>query len=167
MPEAWENKVKELGAFVRGRKIKSAVELLRVVCLSLTEGKFFSGTAVLLQRGAMGLISKKAVCTRFQTCGEWHRWRWEHLYRNNEEAPVWLGDRKVYLVDARDEPVPGSDTADYRLQYALGLFDLRMKEMGLTATEPGEKAGHFKSFGAKDVVLGERAYCSKPEIAYL
>jgi hypothetical protein len=29
-----------------------------------------------------------------------------------------------------------------------------MKEMGLIATEQGEKAGHFKSFGEKDIVIG-------------
>jgi hypothetical protein len=55
------------------------------------------------------------------------------------EAPVWPGDRKVYLVDASDEPVHGSDKADYRPRYAIGLFDLGMKEMALTVTEQGEK----------------------------
>jgi hypothetical protein len=29
MPEGWEDKAKELGALVRGREIKSAVDLLR------------------------------------------------------------------------------------------------------------------------------------------
>jgi hypothetical protein len=90
--------------------------------------------------------------------------RTPHLYRNNKairEAPAWLGDRKVYLVDASDEPVHGSDKADYRPRYAIGLFDLGMKEMALTAAEQGEKAGNFKSFGEKGVVIGDRAYCSK------
>jgi hypothetical protein len=51
----------------------------------------------------------------------------ERIYRNNQvirEPPEWLGDRKVYAVDASDEPVHGSDEADYRLHYAIGLFDL-------------------------------------------
>jgi hypothetical protein len=48
MPERWEEKAKELGAFTRGREIKSSVH-------------------------------------PFQRCGEW------------------LGERKVYLVDAGDE----------------------------------------------------------------
>jgi hypothetical protein len=42
------------------------------------------------------------------------------------------------LVDASDEPVHGSDKADYRLHYAIGLFDLGMKEMG---------AGHNGNLG--------------------
>jgi hypothetical protein len=170
MPEGWEDKAKELGAFVRGREIKSAVDLLRLVFLYLTEGKSFSGTAALLRLGDICSISKKAVFTRFQRCGEWLGWLCEHLYRNNQaigEAPAWLGGRKVYLVDASDEPVHGSDKADYRLHYAIGLFDLGMKEMALTATGQGEKAGNFRSFGEQDLMIGDRAYCSKQGIAYL
>jgi hypothetical protein len=162
MPEGWEGKAKGPGAFAHGREIKSAVDLPRLVFLYLTEGKSFSGAAALLRLGAMCSISKKAVFTRFQRCGEWLWWLWENLYRNNKaigEAPAWLGDRKVYLVDSSDEPVHGSDKADYRQQYALGLFDLGMKEKEMTATEQGEKAGTFKSFGEKDIVIGDRAYC--------
>jgi hypothetical protein len=170
MPEGWEDKAKELGALVRGREIKSALELLRLVFLYLTEGKSFSGTAALLELGGSCSISKKAVFTRFQRSGEWLRWLCEHLYRNNHaiiEPPQWLGGRKVYAVDASDEPVHGSDKADYRLHYAIGLFDLGMKEMALTGTEIGEKASNFKSFGEQDIMIGDRGYCSKQGIAYL
>jgi hypothetical protein len=170
MPEGWEAKAKELGAWSRGREIKNAPDLLRLVFLYLTEGKSFSGTAALLKLTGIRSISKKAVFTRFQKCGEWLRWLCEHIYRNNQairEAPPWLGDRKVYLVDASDEPVHGSDKTDYRLHYAIGLFDLGMKEMALTGTETGEKASNFKQFGEGDLVMGDRAYCSKQGIAYL
>jgi hypothetical protein len=37
MPERWEEKAKELGALVRGREIKSVLDLLRLVFLYLTE----------------------------------------------------------------------------------------------------------------------------------
>jgi len=42
-----------------------------------------------------------------------------------------------------------------------------MKEMVLTRTETGEKVSTFKTFGDKDIVIGDRAYCSKQGIAYL
>jgi hypothetical protein len=48
MPEGWKAKAKELGALARGREIKNALDLLRLVFLYLTEGKSFSGTAALL-----------------------------------------------------------------------------------------------------------------------
>jgi hypothetical protein len=59
MPERWEEMAKELGAFTRGRAIKSAVDLLRLVFLDLTEGKSFSGTAALLELGDICSIRKK------------------------------------------------------------------------------------------------------------
>jgi hypothetical protein len=104
-------------------------------------------------------ISKKAVFRRFQKCGEWLGWLCQSIYRSNKaivQAPGWLGERKVYLVDASDEPVHGSEKADYRLHYAIGLYDLGMKEMALTTTETGEKAGNFKTFGERDIVIGDR-----------
>jgi hypothetical protein len=42
-----------------------------------------------------------------------------------------------------------------------------MKEMALTGTEQGEKVSNFKSFGERDLVTGDRAYCSKQGIEYL
>ena len=170
MPPGWQNKAKELGALLREREIKNAIDLLRLVFLYLTEGKSFSGTAALLNLAGICSISKKAVFTRFQKCAEWLRWLCESIYRNNKairEAPGWLGERKVYLIDASDEPVHGSDKADYRLHYAIGLFDLGMKEMALTTTETGEKVSNFKAFGENDIVIGDRVYCSKQGIEYL
>jgi hypothetical protein len=71
------------------------------------------------------------------------------------------------LVDASDEPVHGSDKADYRLHYAIGMFDLGMKEMALATTETGEKVSNFKAFGETDIVTGDRAYYSKQGTEYL
>jgi hypothetical protein len=79
LPEGWEEKVKELGAFAHGQKIKGAPDLLRLVFLYLTEGTSFSGTAALPGLGDMGSTSGKAVFTRFQRCGGWLRRMCEHL----------------------------------------------------------------------------------------
>jgi hypothetical protein len=49
----------------------------------------------------------------------------------------------------------------------MGLFDLGMKEMALTAAEQGEKAGNFKSFGKNDIVIGDRGYRGKQGIECL
>jgi hypothetical protein len=98
MPDGWEVKAKELGALTRGREIKNALDMLRLVFLYLTEGKSLSGTAAWLELSGICAISKKAVFTRFQKCGEWLGWLCERIYRNNEaiiEPPQWLGDRKV------------------------------------------------------------------------
>ncbi|MDR0556450.1 MAG: hypothetical protein LBG43_01060 [Treponema sp.] len=67
-----------------------------------------------------------------------------------------LGERKAYLADAGGEPARGSDKADCRPCYAIGLFDLGMKEMALTGTEQGEKVSNFKSFGTKGCIMNMR-----------
>lgn len=170
LPEGWETKAKELGALCRGRKIKRAEDLLRLIFIYMSEGKSFSGTAALLNLSEICSMTKKAVFTRFQKCGAWLQWLCEHIYRNNEmigTPPEWLEERKVYLVDASDEAVYGSNKTDYRLHYAIGLFDLSMKEMVLTDIKTGEKISNFHRFGEKDIVIGDRAYCSKQGIAYL
>jgi hypothetical protein len=59
MPEGWEQKAKELGAFTREGEIKSAHDLLRLVFLYLTEGESFSRTAVLPELGNICSISRK------------------------------------------------------------------------------------------------------------
>jgi hypothetical protein len=48
LPAGWETKAKEQGALTRGRAIKSATDLLRLVFIYQGEGKSFSGTASLL-----------------------------------------------------------------------------------------------------------------------
>jgi hypothetical protein len=113
-----------------------AIDLLRLVFIYLTEGESFSGTAALLKLAGICSITKKAIV----------------------QPPEWLGNRKVYIADASGDPIHGSDKADYQLHYAIGLFDLGMKEMALTATETGEKASNFKTFGEKDIVMGIGAY---------
>ncbi|MDR2476412.1 MAG: hypothetical protein LBD18_01325, partial [Treponema sp.] len=82
MPPGWEDKAKELGALVRSREIKDAVDLLQLVFIYMSEGKSFSGTAALLELAGVCSISKKAVFRRFQKSGEWLWWLCEHLYRN-------------------------------------------------------------------------------------
>jgi hypothetical protein len=42
-----------------------------------------------------------------------------------------------------------------------------MKEMALTETGVGEKLSNFKTLGRDDLVIGDRAYCSKQGIEYL
>jgi len=39
LPEGWQDKVQELGAFTRGREIKNPIDLLRLVFIYLTAGE--------------------------------------------------------------------------------------------------------------------------------
>jgi hypothetical protein len=73
------------------------------------------------------------------------------------EKPAWLGQKRVYVVDARDESVYGSSKTDFRLHYSVGLFDLGMKEMRLGDAKRGEKLSNFERYGKDDLVIADRA----------
>jgi hypothetical protein len=60
MPEGWKKMAKELGALVRGREIKNALDLPRLVFIYLTEGKSFSGTAAWLHLAGMCSITQES-----------------------------------------------------------------------------------------------------------
>ncbi|MDR1278581.1 MAG: hypothetical protein LBK02_07510 [Treponema sp.] len=167
MPEGWEAKAKELGALVRGRELKNAVELLRLVSLYLTEGKSFSGTAVLLALGGSCSISKKAVFTRLQRCGEWLRWLCEYLYRNNHgirEAPVWLEGRKVnvrgYFKGLQPEGI-GEQTLDYKHEGEYKPLRLCVLRKPKEAEEKGLESvrkTRMRKHGDKELSVAQVAY---------
>jgi hypothetical protein len=95
-PDGLEAKVKEIGALARGREIKNALDLFRLVFLCMAEGKSFGGTAALLELSGICAISEKAALARLQKCGEWLGRLCERMRRNNEaiiEPPEWLGGR--------------------------------------------------------------------------
>lgn len=170
LPEGWEAKAKELGALKRSRRIKTAQDLLRLNFLYLTDGKSFGNTSALLKLGDGFVLNKVAIHKRIGNSGPLLKYLCEQIFRENKTIagkPAWLGEKDVYLVDATDEPVCGSASANYRLHYAVGLFDLGMKEMLLTDTGNGEKLSNFKNFGKNDVVIGDRGYCSIQGMEYL
>jgi hypothetical protein len=69
MPEGRENKAKERGALVRGREIKNAIDLLRLVFLYLAEGKSFSGTAALFSLPVFVRQAGKRCSRGFKNAG--------------------------------------------------------------------------------------------------
>jgi hypothetical protein len=136
------------------------------VFLYLTEGKSFSGTAALLQLGGSCSISKKAVFTRFQRCGEWLRWLCEHLYRNNQgirEVPVWLGGRKVNVLGYFKGLQPGGiggQTLDYEYE---GEYKL-LRSCVLRKTKEAEGKGleslrktRMRKYGDKELSGAQQA----------
>jgi hypothetical protein len=142
LPELWREKAKELGALQRAREIKTPEDLPKLIFLYLTEGKSFGNTSALLRMSESCHLTKKAIYTRMCNSVEWLRWLCENLCRESRmlvERPVWLLEKRVYLVDASDESVYGSSKTGFRLHYCVGLFDLDMKEMRLTDAKTGEK----------------------------
>lgn len=170
LPTGWEEASKRLGAFARSRKIKNPLELLKLNLLYLTTGQSFGKTAAVLNLTENTCLNKNAVYERILKSAGWLEWLCTNLCRNEGfivNAPAWLQQRRVCLVDASDEAKPGSNGADYRLHYLIGLFQLNMVEMHLTKAAEGEKITRFSKIQKKDIVLGDRAYGTLKGITYL
>jgi hypothetical protein len=170
LPEGWEAKAKELGAFKRARKIKTPEELLRLVLLYLTEGESFAGTSALVQLSREASLTKMAVFKRIQNCCDWLKWICEHIYRQSGlllEKPQWLEGRNALLVDGSEDVRCGEEKQYFMLHYSLELFTLSEREFVLTDMKTGEKLVNFNDIRPGDIVLGDRIYCTLPGIAYL
>ena len=147
MPEGWEAKASELGAFKRSRNSKRAEDLLLVNFLYLTSTPSFGGTAAIVQATEKITLKKTSVYERVGKSEKWLQWLAEHIYRNNGmlgKKPTWLEGKEVCLIDATDEAVHGSKEAHFRLHYCVELFSLAVQEMHLTKIETGEKLTNFE-----------------------
>lgn len=171
LPEGWEAAAKTEGALQRrGRYIKTAQDLLRVLLLYGTEGKTFGMTAAILQITEEMPLTKNAVYERVLGSWKWLRWMCEHLCRENgflPPIPEWLSDYRVCLLDASNASVPGSDNADYRLHYMVEMFGLTMVEHHLTSAKEGETITRFEKIRPKDLVLGDRIYGTLKGISHV
>lgn len=115
-------------------------------------------------------MNKNAVYERVLKSADWLEWLCANLCRNEGfivNAPSWLKQRRVCIVDASNEAKPGSNGADYRLHYLIGLFQLNMVEMHLTQAAEREKITRFSKIQKTDIVLGDRAYGTLKGVTYL
>jgi hypothetical protein len=170
LPEGWEAAARELGAFTRGRKVKTPEDLLRLIFLYLTEGKSFGGTSAITKMGDEFHLTKKAIWARVGNSAPWLRWLCENIYRHQGvvvKKPGWLNGKNVCLVDGSEDVTHGNRKKYFRLHYALDLFTLCMREMRVTDIKSGEKLSTFRTFDAKDIVVADRIYGTIPGMEYL
>jgi len=161
LPTGWEAAARERGAMLRGRKIKSAEDLLELNLLHLTEGGSFGVTAGIVSFATEMEISKQSVYERIQKSWEWLKWMTEEMCRKNNftmEKPPWL-DREVETIDGSEMCVKGSKQGDYRLHMGFDIFGFQYRTVEITGIKEGEKLSrHIIREGT--IVLADRMYGS-------
>jgi hypothetical protein len=170
LPEGWEAKAQELGAFQRAREIKSPEALLRLILLYLTEGKSFRGTKAITQLSGEADLSDVAILKRIRNSADWLKWICQNIYRQAgliAAKPKWLKNKTVTLVDGTEDVKCGVRRKCYMLHYSMDLFTLETRELLITDRRTGEKLGNFQLFKKGDIVMGDRAYGTLPGIAWL
>lgn len=169
LPEGWEAAVRTEGALSRSRNIQTAEDLLQLCLLYLTEAGSYQTTSILLELTSGIQLNKNAVRKRIQGSHIWLQWMAQRLLQAQGfgvQKPAWLEGRRVLLVDATDMSLEGSRSSDYRLHYALDLFQCACAHLELTSNKEGEKLTRY-AVSPEDVFVADRGYCSIQSIEHV
>ena len=171
-PDTWRHKAFELGAIKRLRGFPSVDILLRMLLIHLGEGVSLKQTCNIANQAGWADVSDVTLLNRLRQSSDWFRWLARELVSNHHPAridltcPEWLADYRVKSIDATVVSEPGSTGTDWRLHYCIELFELLCQQFVLTGPEQGETVTNFQ-FKPGDLVVGDRAYCSKSAITTL
>jgi len=168
LPVKWEEKCKEFGALSRGRKIKTAEELLTLNLLYMTEGESLQISSSLMKLAGIS-VNKNAVHERIKGSWEWLGWMAKSVLSEHGflvEKPDWLEGKELCLVDGSELALKGSTGGDYLLNYVFSLFEFSCRQFELTEKKEGEKLSLFE-FKKGDIVIADRNYGSMKAIEYL
>ena len=171
LPEGWEEAAKSQKALVRGRNIKTAKELLKLVFLYQTSGESYGLTSAITQiSGDQPALNKTAVQKRIVNSRAWLQWMCEHLCLQEgflTTLPQWLAGYRVCVADASDYARQGSSYADFRLHYMMELFSLNLTEVYFTTAAEGETLTRYTHIREKDLILADRAYATRSGIFHV
>lgn len=170
LPKGWEKKSRELGAFSRGREIKTPADLLMVNLLHMTAGGSFQATSSMIRLTADMNLNKNAVYERITKSADWLQWLAQEICVASgfvAEKPKWLTNRNVLLVDASDTALRGSTTSDYRMHYVFDLFGFSSRFIDVTTIKEGEKLTRYNFFTKDDIVVADRMYCTIQGIEHM
>lgn len=170
LPNGWEEAARSEGALRRGRKIKTAEELLLLILLYVTQAGSYQNASTLMAFATDVQINKEAARKRIRDSWPWLLWMVRELCLAQGYAikpPAWLGERSVLLVDASDVALRGSEKSDYRLHYAFDLFGFTCDQLELTTiADGGERLGRY-ALRPGDIVVADRAYGTRKSLEYV
>lgn len=169
LPDGWRKKGRELWAIRRCRNFSSPDELLRVLFIHLAEGCSLRETSVRVKEGGIATISDVALLKRLKSSGEWFRWMAEGVMRNcveKQPAAVFGEGVRLRLIDGTTVEEPGATGTTWRIHYSIQLPSLGCDEVKITGPDVGESFELF-NFRRGEIVLGDRGYCRRKDIAHV
>jgi len=169
LPEGWQEKVKELGAYQRKRAFGGAAELLRTLLIHVAEGQSFRVTAALAGEGGLADLSDVALNKRLRRAGAWLLWMAAGVsekWLRPEPAPSLDRSLRVRLADGTAVQEPGSKGTSWRIHYSLELPSLHCDEVKVTGPEEAESFSQF-TVQPGDLWLGDRAYAKRSGIYHV
>ena len=164
LPQGWQDKARELGAFRRAREFADAGQLLRTLLIHLAGGSSLKETSVRASSGGLADVSSVAIWKRLRHAGEWFRWMSEGLM----QSWVPLGPQEAFppqyrvrLVDGSSISEPGSTGSDWRIHYAVDLRTLRCDFVEVTEIHEGGETFTRFPVAAGDLLMADRVYATR------
>jgi hypothetical protein len=142
-------------ALVRAKKVKTPVQLLRVVFLYCGLDKPLrevAGTFTVLYES----ITDQSVAERLRACGPWVQALLRQMLPMAAVESLPTG-RRFVVIDASSIQAPGATGTDHRLHIAMDLLSLQFIEVLVSDAHTGETLKHF-TLAPGDVVVADRGY---------
>lgn len=168
LPQGWEQKAKELGAFSRSRKLATPEILLRVFLIHFTTGCSLRETVSRAKSGGFASISDVALLKRIKRAGDWLRWMAENVMRNWIIRPSSDMNKELNfrVIDGTTVQEPGATGSTWRIHYSIQLHSLACDESHVTLPTEGETLKRY-TIRKNDVLLCDRGYSSLSNIEYV
>jgi hypothetical protein len=153
LPPETVEMAREFKAFTRARKIKTPVQLLRLVLLYCGLDKSLrevAGNYTLLVEA----ITDSAVAERLAACRPWVRALLAQMVHCPTPLPAL---RRFLVIDASGIQAPGARGTQYRVHLCMELVTLTLVSITVTDKHTGESLRHFP-WGPGDVAVADRGY---------
>jgi hypothetical protein len=165
---AIEASARETGAFRRGRAVKSAADLLRLILAYCLGGMGLRSTSAWAASVGLADLSNVALLKRLRRCGPWI----EHLaglLLSEGIQPV-TGGRRIRLFDGTTVPKAGTEAKKnnglWRLHCVFDLPAERFSFAGLTDEKGGERLDRV-AFVKGDLVIADRGFMHPSPLAHV
>lgn len=159
-----EQTLRESGALVRRREIRSAEVLLRLILVYSLSGWSLRSTAAWAQAHDVAHVSDVALLKRLRKAAPWvGQLLGAKLAERAGESPRPMPYR-LRLVDATTASAPGSKGTDYRVHLGFDLASLRIDRIEVTGAQGGESYSRLE-IGQGDLILADRGYCHRHGLA--
>lgn len=169
LPAGWEAQAKALGAFQRGRKVKDAESLLRLLLIHVAGDCSLRLTALRAEQAGVCEVSDVAVWLRLRGAAKWLSWIASELAQRRMAAlpEGWQETgRRLCIVDSTGLHQPGSQGTDWRLHYVLDFPSLVCIDHRVTDAKTGESLCLF-DFQPGQVALMDRNFGRRAQVAHV
>jgi hypothetical protein len=167
LPADWEAGARQCGALRRGRNVKNAETLLRLIFLHVAGGLSLRQTVVRANALGWATLSDVALLKRLRASANWLEslcmglscpWEWP--------AGLAAHERRWRIVDATTAQEPNSTGTDWRIHYVVQLPALACDFVAVTDVRGGETLCRIP-VQAGDVLLADRGYSHRAGVAWV